>query len=72
MQGRIIAVLSLFFRPEMHLVIGFLHEFGHRSFCLDLMCPRYADDPGKDAIGLPWRTLATTPEETARIGELLS
>ena len=34
--------------------------------------PRYADDPGKDAIGLPWRTLATTPEETARIGELLS
>lgn len=34
--------------------------------------PRYADDPGKDAIGLPWRTLATTPDETARIGELLS
>ena len=26
---------------------GFLHEFGHRSFCLDLMCPRYADDPAE-------------------------
>jgi phosphohistidine swiveling domain-containing protein len=23
----------------------FLSRFGHRSFCLDLLCPRYADEP---------------------------
>jgi phosphohistidine swiveling domain-containing protein len=25
----------------------FLSRFGHRSFCLDLLCPRYADQPGE-------------------------
>ena len=34
--------------------------------------PRYADDTDRDAIGLPWRTLSTNPEEIARIGKLLS
>jgi phosphohistidine swiveling domain-containing protein len=29
------------------LLPNFLAEFGHRSFCLDLMCPRYADDPAE-------------------------
>lgn len=34
--------------------------------------PRYADDPGRDAIGLPWSAVPSTPEEIERIGTLLS
>jgi pyruvate,water dikinase len=29
------------------LMDDFLSRFGHRSFCLDLLCPRYADEPGE-------------------------
>lgn len=34
--------------------------------------PRYADEPAKDAIGLPWRAVPFDPGEIDRIGELLS
>ncbi len=33
--------------------------------------PRFGRQPGKDAIGLPWRLLPTTPDEIAAIGARL-
>ena len=54
--------------PQLHGrggVAGVFHFHVH-------VIPRYADDTDRDAIGLPWRTLSTNPEEIARIGKLLS
>ncbi len=34
--------------------------------------PRFRDQPGKDAIGLPWESVPGTLEEIERIGDLLS
>lgn len=34
--------------------------------------PRYANELGKDRIGLPWRTVPSSPAEIARIGALLA
>lgn len=34
--------------------------------------PRFKDQPGKDAIGLPWDSVPSNPDEIERIGELLS
>ena len=34
--------------------------------------PRYADQPGRDAIGLPWEPVPSDPGEIERIGTLLS
>jgi histidine triad (HIT) family protein len=34
--------------------------------------PRFKDQPGKDAIGLPWNTVPSNPDEIERIGNLLS
>lgn len=34
--------------------------------------PRYVDQPGKDAIGLPWATVPGDPDEIERIGSLLA
>ena len=34
--------------------------------------PRYKDQPGKDAIGLPWDSVPSNPGEIERIGRLLS
>jgi histidine triad (HIT) family protein len=34
--------------------------------------PRFKDQPGKDAIGLPWATVPSNPDEIERIGNKLS
>lgn len=34
--------------------------------------PRFKDQPGKDAIGLPWDSVPSNPDEIERIGKLLS
>ncbi|NNF64797.1 MAG: HIT domain-containing protein [Acidimicrobiia bacterium] len=34
--------------------------------------PRYENQPGKDAIGLPWVSAPGNPDEIERIGNLLS
>ena len=34
--------------------------------------PRFKDQPGKDAIGLPWDSVPSNPAEIERIGNLLS
>jgi hypothetical protein len=34
--------------------------------------PRFRDQPGKDAIGLPWESVPGTLDEIERIGDLLS
>lgn len=34
--------------------------------------PRFKDQPGKDAIGLPWDSVPGNPDEIERIGKLLS
>jgi histidine triad (HIT) family protein len=34
--------------------------------------PRFMDQPGKDAIGLPWDSVPGNPDEIERIGRLLS
>jgi histidine triad (HIT) family protein len=34
--------------------------------------PRYKDQPGKDAIGLPWDAVPSNPDEIERIGKHLS
>ncbi len=34
--------------------------------------PRYKDQPGKDAVGLPWVSVPSNPEEIERIGKILS
>ena len=34
--------------------------------------PRYANEPGKDAIGLPWESVPGDPVDIERIGNLLS
>jgi histidine triad (HIT) family protein len=34
--------------------------------------PRFTDQPGKDAIGLPWDSVPGNPDEIERIGRLLS
>ncbi len=33
--------------------------------------PRFKDQPGKDAIGLPWTAVPSDPEEIERFGNLL-
>ena len=34
--------------------------------------PRFKDQPGKDAIGLPWNSVPGNPDEIERIGDHLS
>lgn len=34
--------------------------------------PRFGDQPGKDAMGLPWTAAPGNPDEIERIGKLLS
>ena len=34
--------------------------------------PRYTDQPGKDAIGLPWHAVRGNPDDIERIGSILS
>ena len=34
--------------------------------------PRFKDQPGKDAIGLPWKAVSREVDEIERVGKLLS
>lgn len=34
--------------------------------------PRFADQPGKDCIGLPWAAVPSSPDEIRTIGQQLS
>jgi histidine triad (HIT) family protein len=34
--------------------------------------PRFKDQPGRDAIGLPWESVPSNPDEIERVGNCLS